>query len=97
MASTNGAQINIKALAEFNRNLNLFSLKLEDSLSQMEQSIKSLEKYWKDEKCQEFKVSISGHVKKLKPLSDELKRYKEHSEKEWIPFINKYLDNTIGK
>jgi hypothetical protein len=97
MSTTNGAQINIKALAEFNRSLILFASKLSDSMSQMEQSINSLEQQWKDEKFKEFKVSMSGHVKKLQPLSDELKRYKEHSEKEWIPLIEQYLKNNIGK
>ncbi len=97
MSTTNGAQINIKALAEFNRSLILFSSKLSESMSQMEQSINTLEQYWKDEKFKEFKVSMSGHVKKLQPLSDELKRYKEHSEKEWIPLIEQYLKNNIGK
>lgn len=97
MSRTNGAQINIKALAEFNRSLILFSSKLSESMSQMEQSINNLEQYWKDEKFKEFKVGMSGHVKKLQPLSDELKRYKEHSEKEWIPLIEQYLKNNIGK
>jgi type II secretory pathway component PulF len=97
MSTTNGAQINIKALAEFNRSLILFASKLSDSMSQMEQSINTLEQQSKDEKFKEFKVSMSGHVKKLQPLSDELKRYKEHSEKEWIPLIEQYLKNNIGK
>ncbi len=97
MSSTNGAQINIKALAEFNRSLIAFSSKLRESLSEMERSINTLERDWKDEKFKEFKVGLTGHVKRLQPLADELKRYKEHSEKEWIPRIEEYLKNNVGK
>ena len=96
MSNTNGAQINIKALAEFNISLKSFSLKLSESLSEMERSINTLERDWKDEKFKEFKVGLTGHVKRLQPLADELKRYKEHSEKEWEPVIKAYLAELIA-
>ena len=74
-----------------------FSSKLRESLSEMERSINTLERDWKDEKFKEFKVGLTGHVKRLQPLADELKRYKEHSDKEWIPRIEEYLKSIAGQ
>ena len=97
MSNTNGAQINIMALAKFNVSLTAFSSKLRESLSEMERSINTLERDWKDEKFKEFKVGLTGHVKRLQPLADELKRYKEHSDKVWIPIIEEYLKSIAGQ
>ena len=95
MANTNSVQINVKALVEFNISLLAFNAKLNDSLSEIKSSITILERSWHDEKFNEFKVSFLSHAKDLEPLAHELKRYKEHSEKVWIPIITQYLkDNT---
>jgi hypothetical protein len=95
MSSNNGAQINIKALMEFNQTLSNFSAKLQDCFTNMDNSINRLGNDWKDDKYTEFKNEFSTHVKKLQPLSEELKRYKEHSEKHWIPVIERFLNNRV--
>jgi hypothetical protein len=92
MSNNPNVQINIKALVEFNKALVAFSSKLNESFSEMDQSLKRLGENWKDEKYIEFKNEFSEHVKKLKPLSDDLKRYRDHSEKHWIPIIQKFLN-----
>jgi hypothetical protein len=95
MSSNNGAQINIKALMEFNVTLKKFSSKLKDESAKMEISLKNLGNNWKDDKYNEFVSEFSVHVKKLQPLSEELNRYREHSEKHWIPVIEKFLNNKV--
>ncbi|MCE2711731.1 MAG: hypothetical protein LW688_04230 [Cryomorphaceae bacterium] len=88
-------QINIKALIEFNQSLLNFSAKLRDCESNMNNSLKRLGEDWDDDKCEEFKRDFSVHIKKLQPLAEELKRYKEHSEKHWIPVIERFLNNSV--
>jgi hypothetical protein len=95
MSNTKGAEINIRALCEFNVGLESFESKLRDSLMEMKKSISVLEKDWKDEKFTEFKVPFEGHAKKLDPLANELKRYKEYSEKEWMPIIERYFNQKM--
>jgi hypothetical protein len=95
MSSNSGAQINIKALMEFNVTLKKFSDKLDDESAKMDISLKKLGETWKDDKYNEFVSEFSVHVKKLKPLSEELKKYKDHSEKHWIPVIEKFLNNKV--
>lgn len=89
--SNQGAQINIKALIEFNDDLALFQKKLNDCKQEMESSISRLGSEWKDDKYLEFKAEFSKHVKKLEPLSQALMSYKKHSEEYWIPIIEKIL------
>jgi hypothetical protein len=93
MSNTNGAQINLPALIVFNKSLISFHGKLNECFIEMDQSIKRLGSEWKDDKYTEFKSEFSQHVEKLKPLADELKRYKDHSETYWIPLIEQYLKN----
>jgi uncharacterized protein YukE len=93
--SNNGAQINIKALMEFNKTLANFSNKLKESHDVMNRSIDQLGNVWQDDKYTEFKNEFNMHFKKLQPLADELKKCKEHSEKNWIPVIEKFLSNRV--
>jgi uncharacterized protein YukE len=93
MSNTNGAQINVRALVEFNKALFSFHGKLNECFSEMDRSIQRLGSDWKDDKYAEFKGEFSQHVQKLKPLADELNRYKDHTETHWIPLIDKFLKN----
>jgi uncharacterized protein YukE len=93
--SNQGAQINIKALIEFNQNLVTFQKKLNDCKQEMDNSITRLGSEWKDDKYLEFKSEFSKHVKKLEPLSQALISYKKHSEEYWIPIIEKFLNKRV--
>jgi len=93
--SNQGAQINIKALVEFNTNLESFYRKLNECMREMEGSISRLGSEWKDDKFREFESEFSKHVKKLEPLSQALLEYKKHSEQYWIPIIEQYLKKRI--
>jgi hypothetical protein len=93
--SNQGAQINIKALIEFNSHLVSFHRKLNDCMREMDSSIARLGSEWKDDKYLEFKSEFSKHVKKLDPLSQALMSYKKHSEEHWIPVIEEYLKKRI--
>jgi len=95
MSNIKGAEINIIALCDFNDSLESFESKLKESLSEMKKSISVLEKDWKDEKFTEFKGPFEGHLQKLDPLANELRRFKEHSEKNWIPIIEKYFRSKM--
>jgi len=93
--SNQGAEINIKALIEFNIHLDSFNKKLIDCLREMESSVNRLGTEWKDDKYPEFKSEFTKHVKKLEPLSQALLGYKKHSEQHWIPIIEEYLNKKV--
>ncbi len=90
-----GAQINISALIDFNKTLEKFSSQMKDAAGVMKSSIDRLGNEWKDDKYTEFKNEFDNHLKKLQPLAEELKKYKDHSENHWIPIIEKFLNNKM--
>lgn len=89
--SSSKAQVNITALAEFGNSLKGFSDKLEQSISDINLSLKRLESEWKDPKFKEFSDEFSKCTKDIQPLSDEFKRYKRHFETHWIPKIEIFI------
>jgi hypothetical protein len=95
MSNTNGAQINVRALVEFNNSLKEYESKLMECFTEMDRAIQRLGNDWKDDKYTEFKSEFSQHVEKLKPLSAEMRRYKEHAENYWIPKIEQFLKNNV--
>jgi hypothetical protein len=87
----NGARIPLTELTTFNTELVKFKSVLEQVQENVISSITELEKYWHDEKLSEFKSDFKKYYEVLKPLGDELERYKKFSEEKWIPKIEEYL------
>ena len=88
----NGARISVTELEKFNIELVKFKSVLEQVQENVKSSINELEKSWQDEKLSEFKSDFKKYYELLKPLGDELDRYKKFSEENWIPKIKKYQE-----
>jgi uncharacterized protein YukE len=80
---------------EFTKTLKAFSKELDTSFQSMDSAIKKCGNEWKDDKYEEFKSEFGKHLDKLKPLSEELIRVKNHAENVWMPIIDLYLKNRV--
>jgi uncharacterized protein YukE len=89
------AEFNIPATLVFIDKLKSFSQCLSSSKNEIEGSLKQLGIGWKDEKYTEFKEEFERHFKDLEELSEALKAYENHVEKDLLPSMEAFLGNKL--
>lgn len=86
-----GVYVDMTELLQFNQDLIRFKNTLNKFLEDVGTYVKMCGHEWKDEKFNEFQKKYEEHTNKLKPLAEELERYKKFSEENWIPIIKEHL------